>query len=211
MEQPTKEQFLESIKNHRVNIVRDDGIHRHIVMSKGGSDMRYEIITCPWFLFYCGDMGAFTFRRLEDNFVFFRSRSNELVINPGYWHEKLEAVDRCNGSLVYSSNLFREAVKSHFEAYFEVDTIESETKAAIWARIEEEVLPYAEEHEAYAFSAVDNFRYLGKKPRPGVEGPVLFEFVDFWEANLKEYTYLYIWCLYAIVHAIMEYDKVKTS
>jgi hypothetical protein len=36
-----------------------------------------------------------------------------------------------------------------------------------------------------------------------------FEFSDFWEHDLTEYTYHYIWCCYAIAWGIAEYDKAK--
>ncbi|EPN8197881.1 hypothetical protein ACT3ON_001083, partial [Acinetobacter baumannii] len=35
------------------------------------------------------------------------------------------------------------------------------------------------------------------------------QLADFWEHNLNDYTYHYIWCLYAIVHAIKLYDAAK--
>ncbi len=37
------------------------------------------------------------------------------------------------------------------------------------------------------------------------------ELNDFWECDLKEYTFHFIWCCYAIVHAIELYDQYKTS
>ena len=35
------------------------------------------------------------------------------------------------------------------------------------------------------------------------------EFYDFWETDLEEYTFRYLWCLYAIVWGITQYDKQK--
>jgi len=189
MQQPTKEQFLEGVKNHKIEVVRDDGIHRHLVMTKGGSAMRYEIITCPWFLFYCGDMGSFTFRRLEDNFEFFRPRNGELAINPGYWHEKLEAVDRCSGSREFSRDVFESNIKD-YEGQL------ADERAEVWKEIEDEVLN-CDSNEVRAFDAANDFRFKG------------FSFSDYWETDNTDFTYRYIWCLYAIVHGIMEYDKLK--
>jgi hypothetical protein len=54
-----------------------------------------------------------------------------------------------------------------------------------------------EECEAEMRRAVRDFEYYG------------FEFSDPWEIDGEDYTYHFIWCLFAIVWAIQQYDAAK--
>ena len=58
------------------------------------------------------------------------------------------------------------------------------------------VLSFADE-EQDAYRAVHDFE--------SSDGS--FRINDFWEADLTEYTYHYVWCCYAISWGIMKYDK----
>lgn len=198
-ERPTKQMFLEQVKDHKLKIVKDDGIHRHIMMSSGSFNMWYEIITWPRGLCYSGDMGTFVFRRVPDMFTFFRQKDDELRINTGYWHEKLDAVDRCDGAMKYSPELFRENIIKYYENWCECETCD-EVKCRAWERIRNTILPYIDDNEFEAFDAI---RMFCKDKDDG------FSFYDFYEFEAKDYTYRFIWCLYAIVHAIIQYDKIK--
>ena len=199
----SKERFLETIKDHQIKIIKDTGVYRHIVMSDGTFNRRYEIVTFPQYLCYVGDMGSYVFSRDKDMFTFFRR--DQLEINSGYWHEKLQSVDRNSGSLEYSDELFEQALRHSFEIFVESESGDDwlegdpypEDKQKIWDAIRDEVLTAGDDGEVRAYDAATNFKTGG------------FEFTDFWETNLKEYTQKYIWCLYAIVHAIQQYDKTK--
>lgn len=187
----TKEAFLETVKNHRLEIIKDEGLYRHIVMSDGTFNRKYCITTWPWGLCFSGDMGCFVFSRLEDNFSFFRR--DQLAINEGYWHEKLMAIDRAGGSRKYSPKLFEEAIKGYYDDHFEFST--DTHKEAVWQQIQEDVISRSDDGHDCAITAAAQFK-------SGDD----FEFVDFYP-DCMEYTYHYLWCLYAIVHTISEYDK----
>lgn len=65
--------FLADVKDHKISIVRDDGVYRHVRFAKPETVcMHFDLITWPGYLAYVGDMGAFTFTRLRDMFEFFR-------------------------------------------------------------------------------------------------------------------------------------------
>lgn len=82
----TREQFLEDVKDHRLTIIKDDGLYRHLRFKQPGtSNMFFDIVTWPGYLAYTGDMGSFVFTRIEDMLGFFRSKRGELGINTGYW------------------------------------------------------------------------------------------------------------------------------
>jgi len=81
--------FVEDTKNHKLTIIKDDGVYRHLHCSSGSSCYHFDIVTYPGHLCYSGDMGCFVFQRTKDMFEFFRSESGR--INPDYWGGKLEA------------------------------------------------------------------------------------------------------------------------
>lgn len=190
----TKEKFLECVKNHKMKIISEDGINRHIqFMNDKSSNMYFNLTTFPGYLCFSGDMGCYVFSRLEDMFQFFRSDR----INEGYWHEKLEAVDRCSGSKEYSPELFNSTIKEWFDEW-EIDEPDKEKTLDVWKEIKRQVLSN-DEFECEAMHSAMDFNYRG------------FSFSDFWEVDLKEYTYRFIWCLYAIVWGIEQYDKFKAE
>jgi hypothetical protein len=199
----TNESFLKDVESHLLTILKDDGVYRHIKMKKpNSSDMYYEIITYPNFLVYSGDMGCFVFSRLEDMFNFFRMKGDEFRINPGYWGEKLEAVDRTDGASEWSQDSFEEAVNEHLNNWIEyaVDS-EYDTDFIEEQKYKVEQLIYeSREHECHAVAAMNNW----STDKNGVD------FDDFWESGTTQATSRYIWCCYAIVWAISKYDEAKS-
>lgn len=190
-----KECFLANVANHKIQVVNDDGVNRHIIMSSGSFNMKYHVTTWPWYLCFSGDMGCFVFSRLEDNFDFFRQ--DKLTINPGYWHEKLTAIDSCDGSRQYSPALFADAVKQHFDDNFSI--ADDATKAVVWKQIRDDVISWSDDGYDRAITAASNFS--------SGDG---FCFENFYP-DCMEYTFRYIWCLYAIVYTISEYDALKNA
>lgn len=83
--------FLMDTAFHRLEIIRDDGLYRHLRMQQPGtSNYYYDVITWPGYLTVTGDMGTWTFSRIADMFDFFGAW--EGGINTHYWSEKLELV-----------------------------------------------------------------------------------------------------------------------
>lgn len=189
------DQFKKNTANHAMTVKHDSGLHRHLRFDKDGSGIyHFEIITWPGYLCICGDMGCYVFRRLPDMFEFFRG---DRGINPSYWAEKCTSESRFgDGIKQYSQAKFAETIKRWFD---ESDEPTGEAaRSALWAAIEDEVLS-AGEFEAEARHAADDFDHEG------------FQFRDFWETNLTEYTFNFLWCLHAIVFAIQAYDKSKAD
>jgi len=182
-----KEQFLNNVKNHKIKTIRDDGLYRHIRMTNGSSNYRYDLITWPGYLCVTGDCGSYLFARIEDMFEFFRNQE----INPYCWAEKVLAESTCsNGVAEFSVKKFEENVIKYAVGEVE-DGIEK-------IKIMEEIQPLLEcANEWECAEAMRNF------------GSDIVDFTDFWECDCKEYTNQYIWCLYAIVYAIQKYDEFK--
>jgi hypothetical protein len=192
-------EFLKDVANHRMYILRDDGIYRHLqFQTPGTSDQFFDLHTWPGGLCYTGDMGTFVFERLPDMFKFFRSaeecRTSEepfnIPINPDYWSGKVVSMD-LHGIKEYSEERFRELVLSCLDA---------EASPEFRKAVEEEVLIYADDGQHHALKAAMEFEFEGTK---------LFE--DFWEYDLTDYTRTFLWCCYAIRWGIHQYDQEKLS
>lgn len=201
--QPQFDRFQRDIAEHAVTVLRDDGLYRHLRCRRGDSyNMGFDVIAWPGYLCYAGDMGCFVFSRLPDMLEFFRGRDGA-VIDRGYLAQKACAVDKPDGLTRFSDDLFTEAVKSRFDEFTD-DWSEGE-KAALWERIEDEVLPHGNESHEAALAAASDFMH----PEFGRERQQVFP--DFWEHNLKEYTARFWWCCYAIPWAIAKYDALSVE
>lgn len=189
----TKEYFLNDVKDHKLTIIKEDELYRHIRCSREeSSTMFFDIITWPGNLAYTGDMGSFMFSRIKDMFTLFRN--NELKINTDYWAEAVIAESIYgNGIKEFSVNAFRENILDYTKQHLELSEKE---------KIPEEVmnelncLLCAEDE----WSCIEEMRNFASEK---------IEFYDFWEYSSDRKTWHYVWCLYAIVWAISEYDKAK--
>lgn len=197
-DQCTEQSFLTDISRHEMTIFRDDGVNRHVKFSrKGSSTYRFDLITRAGYLCYTGDMGMYVFRRLDDMFEFFRTDRNDfnynqtggLSINKGYWGEKLEAVDKCDGYKEFSLDKFRANVREYLKG-------EKVSKEA-WEEIKFELLDVHFENGYEAYDAVYRFDFEG------------VSFPDFFEYSSEEYSYRFVWCCYALVWGIQQYDNAK--
>lgn len=198
-EQCTEDRFLKDIATHQLDVVLDNGLlYRHLRFRRPGSYcMGFDIITWPGYLAYCGDMGAYTFTRVEDMFTFFRDdrwRQGQpgLHINPGYWSQKCVAADRDDGITEYDADLFRERILEW------LNDIEADDE--LRQAVHDEILPHADDGEALACAAVYDFGFDGRNP-----------FQDFFEVNLRVYTLRFLWCCYALAWGIGKYDEHKAK
>lgn len=199
-----KERFLNDVAEHEMEVIYANGINRHLRFSRKGSSVYYfGLVTWNGHLCIYGDMGTSVFNRIEDMFCFFRmskddfNNRGDLSINPGYWHEKLLAISRPEGSREFSKELFNKVVKEEYEQLVESNGLDETEAATLWEEIEDDVLNRTEDE-------TDCIR-LGMDFKSS-EG---YEFVDFWEHNFQEYTHHFIWQLYAIVWGISIWDKSK--
>lgn len=191
MRDPDEAHFLRDIADHRITVLQDDGIHRHVQFRRPGTYcMGFDLVTWPGYLCLCGDMGDYVFSRIPDMFEFFREAGDgALRINPPYWAEKCKAADTAGcGIKQYSPEKFKEALHRYLE-----DTDDSLRDAAL-----SELLCCANDTEYEARRAVMEFEHDGRTP-----------FADFWETDLRDYTYHFIWCCYALAWGIRQYDAAK--
>ncbi|HHA2418632.1 TPA: hypothetical protein ACOEBG_000874 [Stenotrophomonas maltophilia] len=209
--------FLADTATHELRIVVDDGVYRHLQFRRPGTYCYgFDIVTWPGHLAISGDMGTAVFNRLHDMFEFFRAKPAEhekaggLFVNDGYWAEKCVANDGAKQE--FSARLFRDLVTRLFKEYVEErvdpeDLVDPDTTsewvARLWQELELEVLNDSEDHDALsnAISAMSDFR-------PTDPDYSDFRITDAWEyaSSLQQYTFHFLWRLYAIARAIRAHD-----
>ncbi|EPJ7714344.1 hypothetical protein [Citrobacter freundii] len=211
----TSNRFLVDTAFHRMEIIRDDGLYRHLRMKQPGTSCYYfDIITWPGYLTVTGDMGTWTFSRINDMFNFFGRWDGE--INTGYWSEKLEAGACCSARELLAKDFdedeFSESLKEYFSEYLEGsephdadgddewndDRISDSDKRDIREIVSDLCSAnFSNEHDAY--QAV----YDADWP----EGFSAWDICD--GLTFKTYTSHFRWILFAITWAISKYHNTK--
>ncbi|MFW8567028.1 hypothetical protein [Orrella sp. 11846] len=204
----TEQEFLKDVENHVMQVIKDDGVYRHIRFRRPGTMcMYFDLITWPGYLCYCGDMGTYVFCRLEDMFEFFRidreyAGNNRLFINKDYWAEKLQATDggkSSTGATEYSPEIFEQHVKKLLVSWWQDYDLNRDERRKLREKIEDDVLAYSNDG---AVDAYDAARLFSAKV-----GGQKFEIIDFWEVDCTRYTHHFIWCCYALAWGIQKYDQ----
>lgn len=227
MTDPTSEQFLNDVKDHKLSIIRDDGVYRHIRLAEPGTScMHFDLITWPGYLCYTGDMGTYVFTRTQDMFCFFRG-DGKLRINLGYWSEKLVAVDgRSKGGSAkeFSEEKFRAVInqyrvdwiRSHSEGRQSLqgdrrDLLTKDERRELWESVEDRVFGALDDYGEHGASmAAYEFSYIPR--RPGQQVPRRsWQFTDLFEHDFTEYTFHFVWCCYALAWGIQQYDAMKEA
>lgn len=189
--------FPQDVATHEMQVIRDDGVNRHIRFKRPGTSCYYfDLITWPGHLCYTGDMGTFVFQRLHDMFEFFRT-DRKYGPNFGYWAEKLIAIDK-GGVVEFDEVRFTQKVNEYRVGWMrrmKEEGHNKEERRDLWEKVEDEVLGRAQDGEHAANSAVWEFR----------DGE--FEFTDFFDGgSCMRYNFHFIWCCHAIAWGIKQYD-----
>jgi hypothetical protein len=191
----TADQFLADVAKHKLTVKLDEGLYRHLVFRQPeNSNMWFGIVTWPGYLTVCGDMGTWTFSRLEDMFTFFRN--DKLRINESYWAEKLQHgmfVGR-DGARVFDDDLFRGQLLSQLTEYY---SLPPEQLLGVTEALRNEVLSQDGKYDLLI--AARDFKH----------GSFQFDTCELPDG--KEYSFHFVWCLYAIVWAIQQYDALLQS
>jgi hypothetical protein len=204
MTRPTQDEFLKDVSKHAMEVLRDDGVYRHLIFRQPENSWlhRVEIVTWPGVLCIRGDMGSYVFSRTLDMFEFFRYPKDDgkLYINDGYWSEKLVASDcygrRGDGVMRFNPDVFRDEVKRRYVEHVRANMREMpDERQSLRRALEDEVLACADDGEHAALQAAGSFEHDG------------FMLTDFWEVEVRTYSVQFIWSLYAIVWAIQQFDN----
>ena len=206
MKHPNLEQSLKDVASHQLTVNLDQGVFRDITIADPNTmAMHYNITTRPGYLIFTGDMGSFVFTRLADMFDFFRNKDG-YNINPGYWEEKLEAVDSRGGAKEFSSDLVKEILTEHLQDHLEgldsgcYEKDQSDAEEAKEAT--EHLISLAEDDKHDFYETLRNW---------DADDAGVLDMECWWEWDFNDHTYHYIWACFAIVHAIKLYDAHKSN
>lgn len=201
LQQPIKpEDFYEIAQHLRMQIIEDkelpDGGGRLRLLRFRREDKQFQgwfdIVSYPGTLIINGDYGCYAFARTPDMFDFFRTSRKEP--NVDYWASK--CLQPRKTFTAYSPELFVHQV---------VDWIVERVKGGdrfgpeLRQRIRDEVIGEAENGQIAAISAALNFE--------DEAGHSVFQ--DFYEVTTEAYDFGFLWCLYAVMWAVQQYDKAK--
>lgn len=185
--------FQRYVRDHRMTIEMDNGVHRSIFFGKPRTFAdHFRLVTYPGGLLITGDCGSYSFERTRDMFEFFRDGRMTNRINPSYWHEKMQSECRHHRAKEFSSDLFEQAVREEIKTW--ETTIGDAEKIA--EEVELEVL-CEPSSQGEAMQLIHQFESTGGH-----------QFNDFYP-DCNEWSWAFIWNLYAIVWGIKQYDLVK--
>ena len=205
-EKQAEQEFLNDVKDHKLGILCDQGVTRHLRFKKPGS-IYYCFDLTTWLGHLCisGDMGTYVFQRTEDMFDFFRigDEHKKIRINPHYWHQKLKADGVYAGAKCFSEESFIEEVKQQFDSYCKDNEETEEFKARSWKDIVDEFSSLDSLNQAHQLIS-DNLWATNE-----LRGFADYLAEDYFEYSGEDYTYHFLWCLRAIVWGIKQYDLAK--
>jgi hypothetical protein len=198
--------FAQDTAEHAMTILHSDGLYRHLQFKKPGTrSYWFDLITWPGYLTITGDMGTYTFERVEDMFTFFRDSGTD--INPQYWSEKIRAGTGTNGTIAkeYSEDLFKEHVTEHITQYAEYSDLDEADRAALIEEVRIQILEGGDTyHEQGARASLEDFNSEFDNQRQSLR---IFE--DIWEWDLTDYTVHFLWCCFAIRWGISQFDAAS--
>lgn len=219
----TQKRFERDIANHRMTIVRDDDVNRHLMCrdAGGGSPYWFEIVTWPGTLCIRGDMGTYVFSRERDMLGFFRASKygregepGKLYIDPAHWAAKLKAADSNGGHPSSIKELDRRAFNKQtmdqLNAYMGIDDGDCDYPGKLVTEIRRDLR--GEVLDAVHDSTPPNeahrilHDYIYRDNKDCMHHP-------FWDTESvpTNYTFHFLWCLYAIAWAVREYDAAKAA
>lgn len=197
-----------STKKHRMTILREDGVYRHVRFHEPGTSIwHFDLVTWPGHLVITGDLQDYHFARVHDMFEFFRTkRPGE--INASYWAEKL--VGHHQKFEEYSFDRFKESLVQHF--LWSRESIPEGRSREVWKAIREEILGAegVEDSQDLAYKAASEFWFKYDPKEWGRYGHGHgFGFTDVYDWHWKDYDYHFLVSLHAIVWGIHQWDTVE--
>lgn len=206
----TREKFLQCVEHHQMTVHRDDGVYRHLTFANPStSNQHFHITTWPGHLTISGDMGTYVYARLDDMFGFFRNPDDDWGVNHAYWSKKLEA-PKHEHVREFDLNKVLDNLLDEFEGWErdfrdDVSPGTEEEAEALEARIQEEKDLFQDLLDAGdEWSAVERIReWDSRDDGVSLDG--------FFEGDYTSPAYHFVWCCYAIVWGIRQYDAHKEA
>jgi hypothetical protein len=206
--------FLTDTDRHQLQIIQDDGVHRHIVLCRPGSSIYlFGLVTWPGHLTVYGDAGTMTFRRLDDMFDFFRTDHPEadLSTNPDYWSGKSEGLSgtaRAN-CFEWDAEGFENNVNTAFDGWKASQEFDPEELADASSESAQLVEQYT-----YEINQILNISYDEHEAMAMVrdmEGCYEIFGDEWYDVSARRLRPSFLWLCYAIQWGIRKYDLKKMA
>lgn len=224
--------FERDIATHQMEIIMDNGLHKHLRFARPDSwCFSFNITTWPGYLCISGDIDCYVFTRIEDMFDFFRTDKGR--INPGYWAEKCVAGTKPPRE--FSQEKFEAVLKQYVDEHWDLqEMVIQEFEDDVWYWVEHQDAPKyewekasepkrhgpfkteeaaLEDLKAQVWEEIENEVPMSESEHIALSSAYEFrsqltgnEFSDFWDNNFEYFTYGYLWGCHAVAWAIAQYD-----
>lgn len=203
-------QFQKDIRNHKLTVKHDSGLYRHLMLSDGTFLHQFHIITAPHVLTIRGDMGCYSFERIEDMFAFFRQSRDPFAINESYWAEKSVSEDRHGHVRIFDRSIFDERVKALCMDFIAKKCLSHDEAERLLDGVKDALDDADAETDAAFIRALERYELI---PDGEWKGQCPFD-SDIWQdlgGAGQTYHPRFIWCLRAIRWGIGQYDAWKET
>lgn len=209
--------FKRWTKDHRLTVLHEDGLYRHLRVAKPGTYMYgFDVVTWPGYLAIVGDIGDYTFCRINDMLEFFETEHGG--INPDYWSQKLQAGaggDHAGLTRKFSNDKVREVIydwcQEECSEYGRHGEEAWDEHTAIYPHLlfgafDRELLSRHFYGERELFEAIDELD-RGGWPEFGFDERIGLGFDEPWEYTWTDYAQNFLVCCHAIVLAVRLYRE----
>lgn len=192
----TYDSFLSDVSGHTMQVLRDDGLYRHLRFRENDSFcMGFDLITWPGGLCYTGDMGTYVFERIDDMFAFFR-REDPAQADRYYWAQKCVSRDR-DGVRQFSFERFMAVLDELLVEFVQAHELSSHDTEVLRDQVRDYILSERDYGDCQLCVAqASQFEWNGHLVFPEIHLGY----------NFEEFTRRFVWCCYAIPWGIAQYD-----
>jgi len=200
----SRARFKVETKNHKMKVLRNDGIYRHLrFMNPASSSYWFEIHTGPHFLLFRGDGDSYVFSNSDrDMFRSFRDSNPD----PGYWTQKLSSSEQAEK---WDHDVFQEDLAQYITDMVEQDIVPKEHEQRLRDEVELDLM-YEDLHSAdLAIKALMEFEFYFEESHQYQQDKTPdFTFDECWEwiARCTQYDWWYLWALHGICWAVKQFD-----
>lgn len=189
--------FNDDTAEHVMTTLHEEGLYRHLRFQTPGTGFTwFDILTWPGNLTITGDMGTYTFARIEDMFKFFTGH-----INNGYWAEKEKTRGRSELKEHDGDEFKSWIVQDFWDTSRDMDAADV---TAWWTAIRENVW-HSYHSTEYLEGCHDAIKDIER------EGAPKDHYTDLWDKDWTRYPWHLEYCMASIVAGIRTYNAVKKS
>lgn len=193
--------FKRDTRDHRMTILQDAGVFRHIrVRNPRSIAYSFNVTTVPGRLVFTGDMGSFVFARLPDMFEFHRINWDHKTptIDYHYWAQKVEAADKHVGLEDFDADHFKATALREFWNHAWPD---ARTRRGAWEREIRDCIErdYRDSHDAITAMMEVSYPLGYQHEHPFSE---FYEYGPFTKPGFH-----FRWVCWAIAATIHDYDR----